>query len=330
MRFASIDDLRRAVRDTDAEFVPVGAGVSGRSEVTPVGDLLFSRIDLAGGLRTRGTQLDHITLGMQVSLDGKASQWDLDILPGDVFVLPPRIERDGCLVGSADFVLLSLYSGTLALLGGPDVTATDFAATRRPQRFRPEPGVAAAISARMRALAPLVAASQPTSPAPIKMLQQDLLLPFLLSMAPDADLPKDRHVSASASIVRRAEDWIDAAEPENLNVVELSRALDVPLRSLQRAFNRALRCGPASYLRRRRLMHARAALALNDPESASVTEIAVAYGFWELGRFAVEYRKLFGEKPSQTLARSRPGVVASRSRRRPHREACEAGLADSA
>jgi len=36
-----------------------------------------------------------------------------------------------------------------------------------------------------------------------------------------------------------------------------------------------------------------------------VTAIATGCGFFELGRFAVEYRSLFGESPSVSLARTR-------------------------
>ena len=49
-------------------------------------------------------------------------------------------------------------------------------------------------------------------------------------------------------------------------------------------------------------MHlARHALLLASEGEATVTAIAMAHGFWQLGRFSVDYRGLFGEAPSATL-----------------------------
>lgn len=48
---------------------------------------------------------------------------------------------------------------------------------------------------------------------------------------------------------------------------------------------------------------ARYALLKADRHHESVTGIALKNGFTELGRFAVRYRQMFGESPSETLLR---------------------------
>jgi AraC-like DNA-binding protein len=45
----------------------------------------------------------------------------------------------------------------------------------------------------------------------------------------------------------------------------------------------------------------RRALKQADPDSTRVTDIATEFGFWELGRFAVKFRQIFGESPSAAL-----------------------------
>jgi AraC-like DNA-binding protein len=60
---------------------------------------------------------------------------------------------------------------------------------------------------------------------------------------------------------------------------------------------------PKRYLWMRRMNLARLALWNAHLEKTTVTEIATNYGFWELGRFSVAYRSLFGESPSTALRR---------------------------
>jgi AraC-like DNA-binding protein len=107
--------------------------------------------------------------------------------------------------------------------------------------------------------------------------------------------------AASTAVAKRAIDLMHAHTEKPWSTVDLARATGVSARALQRSFERSDQPSPMIYLRRLRLDRVRTELVASSPDSATVTMIAGRWGFVHLGRFASQYRQLFGETPSQTL-----------------------------
>jgi len=103
-------------------------------------------------------------------------------------------------------------------------------------------------------------------------------------------------------IVARFEEFLEANANTPVYLAEVCAALGVTERTLRNACEEHVGMGPIRYLHLRRMHLARRALLRAD-SSTTVTRIATDHGFWELGRFAVAYRELFGETPSVTLKR---------------------------
>jgi AraC-like DNA-binding protein len=102
-------------------------------------------------------------------------------------------------------------------------------------------------------------------------------------------------------VVARFRDFMQANSDRALHVPEICQEIGVSERALRGCCHEYFGVGPRRYLLLRRMHLAFQGLRAADPSSASVTEIATQCGFWELGRFAVEYRRIFGESPSATL-----------------------------
>jgi AraC-like DNA-binding protein len=109
-----------------------------------------------------------------------------------------------------------------------------------------------------------------------------------------------------SKVVARFEQFLEARQYEPVYLAEICAAIGVSERTLRTCCDEYLGMGPIHYLWLRRMHLAHQALLCADPVSATVTAIATEFGFWELGRFSVEYRTLFGETPSASLHRLPP------------------------
>jgi AraC-like DNA-binding protein len=103
------------------------------------------------------------------------------------------------------------------------------------------------------------------------------------------------------TILTRFVEFLEANPDRPLYLAEICAAIGAAERTLRASCEEHLGMGPIRYLTLRRMHQVRRALMRSDPSTATVTRIVTNHGFWELGRFSVAYRTLFGESPSDTL-----------------------------
>lgn len=119
-----------------------------------------------------------------------------------------------------------------------------------------------------------------------------------------ADKDSRAHAVAIASArrraVRRITEAVSANSRRRYTLSDLCGIACVSPRTLEYAFYDNFRLSPLAYVRALRLQGARHAL-LRRGDGAGVSEIALEYGFTHLGKFSVDYRRMFGERPSETL-----------------------------
>ncbi|MBZ9558749.1 MULTISPECIES: helix-turn-helix domain-containing protein [unclassified Modicisalibacter] len=116
--------------------------------------------------------------------------------------------------------------------------------------------------------------------------------------------------SARKRVVDRAREVIAANEDDTMTILALCQAIGVSRRKLQYCFQDCLGVSPVTYIRLYRLNEVHKSL-LNAGATTHVQDEAARRGFYHLGRFALEYRRLFGERPSETLRRAQANRAES-------------------
>ncbi|HAC68650.1 MAG TPA: AraC family transcriptional regulator, partial [Pseudomonas sp.] len=138
--------------------------------------------------------------------------------------------------------------------------------------------------------------------ASLRTTVRESILMHLLDLLDTTD-PHEVAPSARMRLVKKARDYALAHPDRPPSILELCNRVGASRRKLQYCFQETLGINPVAYMRALRLNAVHRALRRN--QSDTVHDIAIQWGFWQVSRFATDYRQLFGELPSTTLKRAR-------------------------
>ena len=133
----------------------------------------------------------------------------------------------------------------------------------------------------------------------LKELEDDLMSSLVLYSSQDNDSKYLKQESLYR--LSRAEEYIRENLKDSITRDQLAEVSGSSIRTLSRAFEKKYGFGPKAFIKKCRLNSAYLELLSSDDEMTTVTKIALDYGFMHIGKFAIEYKKTFGESPSTSL-----------------------------
>lgn len=155
-------------------------------------------------------------------------------------------------------------------------------AARTPQTFEAEQPREALRDALLQAMRDLVAGAKGTGP-----------------------LGNRHRPSVRRRVVVAADEYLRANMARPIYTEELCTALGISASNLADAYRATFGLSPHRFLKLRRLVMVRSLLRSLEGPAPLVKSVALAHGFWHLSQFAIDYRAMYGELPSETLARAR-------------------------
>ena len=150
-----------------------------------------------------------------------------------------------------------------------------------------------------------------TVPAMSSQLGRLMMAGLLVSQTHNytEELGRPRAVPGSKPI-RNALELIESQPTEIDTVADIAASVGLSVRALDNGFHRYVGIPPMAYLRQVRMARAHDELLGADPEVTTASTVARKWGFGHYGRFAADYARRFGRKPSETLHARRPTPAA--------------------
>jgi AraC-like DNA-binding protein len=306
-RFPDFEELSTAVAAWDFDFVQLDAGDAPAvlTQVSGPGLLIqrfrFSRTYIQRGASPEGMR----TFGLLESEGHDVQMFGDELKGSDLALFRANGEFDsvsrpgfGCLAISVDEGQVDEAFAAMDLPRGPGGEVTESGL------LGVDPRALAQLRRRAATALDELEAS-PGGPSRTQLLEE---LSFELPM----DLVSTIH-SANGGTRQRASRIRDLALRRAVSIIEdrmhdpptvrsLCQEVGVGWTVLVQAFREHFGVTPKTYVRAVRLNAVRGDLRVEPPEVA-IADVANRWGFWHMGQFAADYRRLFGELPSETRGR---------------------------
>jgi AraC-like DNA-binding protein len=225
----------------------------------------------------------------------------IEVMPGDIIVNTLEAEHRRCDPG-LDYGSMSIPIDELDTAVEATIGCELMEKSER-RIFHPHPQLMSRLLKLHRAIGQLAHNTPDILQLPevLRALENEFVHVMVRCLADAVDAKTSTRGRRHDAIIARFEEFLEANPDRPLYLTEICAAIGVAERTLRAFCEEHLGMGPIRFLTLRRMHLVRRALLSAVPSTSTVTRIASDYGFWELGRFAVAYRALFGESPSETL-----------------------------
>jgi AraC family ethanolamine operon transcriptional activator len=296
--FDDVDELAEVTRAWDLDFRQLNRGdFRGSVRQAVLGPIHLAQTTLAGVLHQRGTTPADL---WTICLPGARTtdfRWRGHVVgDSDLLIHGPGGEFDSISKHDFELLLLSVSSEHLVDAGRRCGIPVSERALKGLEITNSEPEIVRGLRQMVTGALSLLVDGQ-SLPVVFERRACDLLVRGLSPGLRSGHRPRrGRHRRLVDTAIRLARERASVIH----SVKDLCRESGASERTLRRGFNERFGLSPKTYLLAQRLIGARRDLR-SSVRGETITDVANRWGFWHMGQFAADYRRHFGELPSETF-----------------------------
>ena len=300
------EEMREALSDWDHEYHQVGPGAfRGSILYVQTGAISIFRNRWERKIHYRGTPPKG-TIGVAITINqNRAARWTGQrVTENDIFLQRAGVEAEYLSAPFWDSIVLAIPKVTLVghISNLTKEDSDDIVNTHSviPLEMEQASIIRNAGLACLDMAAHLVNGREEPSPL---MYMTDSVVELIALHLIASQKPKCPHLAykRQTHLIRKAEAYCMDIAGKPLRIGKLCRELNVSERTLRHVFHEQMNMTPLEYLKSRKLNHVYKVLRKADPAEVLIKQVAYSNGFYHLGQFSRDYRRLFGELPSHTL-----------------------------